>query len=91
MVSHVALIIIRNFSYLCGKYDIFLIFVYEGEIKSVYVRNLPSTVSASEVEEEFKHFGKLSSDGVVIRSRKVFRLYIFSVYFFVPVSNHLIG
>ncbi|XP_023539749.1 putative G3BP-like protein isoform X1 [Cucurbita pepo subsp. pepo] len=42
----------------------------EGEIKSVYVRNLPSTVSASEVEEEFKHFGKLSSDGVVIRSRK---------------------
>ncbi|XP_022157971.1 putative G3BP-like protein [Momordica charantia] len=42
----------------------------DGEIKSVYVRNLPSTVSASEVEEEFKHFGKLSSDGVVIRSRK---------------------
>ena len=41
------------------------------EIKSVYVRNLPSTVSASEIEEEFKRFGRISPDGVVIRSRKV--------------------
>ena len=55
----------------------------EGEIKSVYVRNLPSTVSASEVEEEFKHFGKLSSDGVVIRSRKVCNVLIISVYFLI--------
>ncbi|MBA0696554.1 hypothetical protein Goari_003098, partial [Gossypium aridum] len=43
---------------------------YEGEIKSVYVRNLPSTVSESEIEEEFKKFGEISPDGVVIRSRK---------------------
>lgn len=43
----------------------------EGEIKSVYVRNLPSNVSASEIEEQFKKFGKLKADeGVVIRSRK---------------------
>ncbi|KAG2721959.1 hypothetical protein I3760_02G106600 [Carya illinoinensis] len=42
----------------------------EDEIKSVYVRNLPPSVSASEVEEEFKNFGKLSDEGVVIRSRK---------------------
>ncbi|KAA8527816.1 hypothetical protein F0562_035315 [Nyssa sinensis] len=42
----------------------------EGEIKSVYVRNLPSTVSASEIEEEFKKFGKLKPDGVAIRNRK---------------------
>ncbi|XP_022760364.1 putative G3BP-like protein isoform X2 [Durio zibethinus] len=42
----------------------------EGEIKSVYVRNLPSTVSESEIEEEFKKFGEISPDGVVIRSRK---------------------
>ncbi|XWS13926.1 hypothetical protein CRYUN_Cryun36dG0080700 [Craigia yunnanensis] len=41
----------------------------EGEIKSVYVRNLPSTVSESEIEEEFKKFGEISPDGVVIRSR----------------------
>ncbi|XP_022722290.1 putative G3BP-like protein isoform X2 [Durio zibethinus] len=42
----------------------------EGEIKSVYVKNLPSSVSESEIEEEFKKFGEISPDGVVIRSRK---------------------
>ncbi|KAK8661619.1 hypothetical protein V6N13_091217 [Hibiscus sabdariffa] len=41
-----------------------------SEIKSVYVRNLPSTVSESEIEEEFKKFGEISTDGVMIRSRK---------------------
>lgn len=41
------------------------------EIKSVYVRNLSPTVSPSEVEEEFKSFGRIRPDGVVIRSRKV--------------------
>jgi hypothetical protein len=45
------------------------------EIKSVYVRNLSPTVSPSEVEEEFKSFGRIRPDGVVIRSRKV---YVFS-------------
>nr|CAN83110.1 hypothetical protein VITISV_026572 [Vitis vinifera] len=42
----------------------------EGEIKSVYVRNLPSTVSASEIAKEFKNFGRVKPDGVVIRNRK---------------------
>ncbi|CAL5337360.1 unnamed protein product [Camellia sinensis] len=42
----------------------------EGEVKSVYVRNLPFTVSASEIEEEFKIFGKLKPDAVAIRNRK---------------------
>lgn len=42
------------------------------EIKSVYVRNLSPTVSPSEVEEEFKNFGRIRPDGVVIRSRKVY-------------------
>lgn len=42
----------------------------EGEIKSVYVRNLLPSASASEIEEEFKNFGKIKPDGVVIRSRK---------------------
>ena len=45
-----------------------------GEIKSVYVRNLPPTVSASEIEDEFKNFGTLSEEGVVVRSRKVHTL-----------------
>lgn len=42
------------------------------EIKSVYVRNLSPTVSPSEIEEEFKNFGRIRPDGVVIRSRKVY-------------------
>lgn len=42
----------------------------EGEVKSVYVRNLPPAVSASEIEEEFKKFGRLKPDAVAIRNRK---------------------
>ncbi|XP_031397721.1 nuclear transport factor 2-like isoform X2 [Punica granatum] len=42
----------------------------DGELKSVYVRNLPSTVSESEIEEEFRKFGRIRTDGVVIRGRK---------------------
>eukprot|EP00262_Sarcandra_glabra_P009559 TRINITY_DN2398_c0_g1_i1.p1 TRINITY_DN2398_c0_g1~~TRINITY_DN2398_c0_g1_i1.p1 ORF type:complete len:477 (-),score=98.97 TRINITY_DN2398_c0_g1_i1:293-1723(-) len=42
----------------------------EGEGRSVYVRNLPSTVSASDVELEFKSFGRIRPDGVVLRNRK---------------------
>lgn len=50
-----------------------------GEIKSVYVRNLLPTVSVSEIEEEFKNFGKLKyPEGVVIRSRKVSLLGFYS-------------
>ncbi|CAK9139559.1 unnamed protein product [Ilex paraguariensis] len=42
----------------------------EVEIKSVYVRNVPSMMSASEIEEEFRQFGRLKPDGVAIRTRK---------------------
>ncbi|KAF7119305.1 hypothetical protein RHSIM_Rhsim13G0040000 [Rhododendron simsii] len=42
----------------------------EGELKSVYVRNLPSTVSAADIEQEFKTFGRITADGVFIRNRK---------------------
>lgn len=45
--------------------------MFSDEIKSVYVRNLPLIVSASEIEEEFKKFGKLKPDPVAIRNRKV--------------------
>lgn len=41
------------------------------KIKSVYVKNVPSTASASEIEEEFKKFGRLKPDGVAIRTRQV--------------------
>lgn len=43
----------------------------------MYVRNLPTTVSAAEIEEEFKNFGKIVPDGVVIRSRKVHYWHLF--------------
>ncbi|KAA8550705.1 hypothetical protein F0562_002389 [Nyssa sinensis] len=42
----------------------------EGESKSVYVRNLPSTVSAADIEQEFRNFGRIQLDGVFIRNRK---------------------
>ncbi|CAI9118024.1 OLC1v1019525C1 [Oldenlandia corymbosa var. corymbosa] len=42
----------------------------EVEVKSVYVRNVPTTMAPSEIEEEFKKFGKLKRDGVAIRTRK---------------------
>ncbi|XP_019432568.1 PREDICTED: putative G3BP-like protein isoform X2 [Lupinus angustifolius] len=42
----------------------------EGEVKSVYVKNLSPTVSAFEIEKEFQKFGRIKPDGVVIRSRK---------------------
>ena len=41
------------------------------EVKSVYVRNVPTTMGPSEIEEEFKKFGRLKPDGVAIRTRKV--------------------
>uniref|UniRef100_A0A2P2IHT9 Ras-GTPase-activating protein-binding protein n=1 Tax=Rhizophora mucronata TaxID=61149 RepID=A0A2P2IHT9_RHIMU len=50
----------------------------EDEIRSVYVRNLPPTVSEAEIGEEFKSFGNIAPDGVVIRSRKVYLVIYFS-------------
>ncbi|KAI3915648.1 hypothetical protein MKX01_015473 [Papaver californicum] len=42
----------------------------EGEGVSVYVRNLSSTVTASEIEQELKQFGRIKPDGVAIRVRQ---------------------
>ncbi|XP_023547891.1 putative G3BP-like protein [Cucurbita pepo subsp. pepo] len=42
----------------------------EGEPKSVYVRNLPPSVTEAEIEQQFKAFGRILPDGVFIRSRK---------------------
>jgi len=48
----------------------FFIFLPD-EPKSVYVRNLPPTITEEEIEQEFKDFGKIIPDGVFIRLRKV--------------------
>ncbi|KAK8935465.1 hypothetical protein KSP39_PZI012872 [Platanthera zijinensis] len=42
----------------------------EGESKSVYVGNLPASISTSDIEQEFRNFGRIKPDGVTIRSRK---------------------
>ncbi|KAI4349341.1 hypothetical protein L6164_009940 [Bauhinia variegata] len=42
----------------------------EGEVKSVYVRNLPATITEAEIENEFKNFGRIRQDGIFIRVRK---------------------
>lgn len=49
------------------------------------MRNLPSTVSASDIEREFKNFGRIKSEGVVVRNRKV----SFIAASFTGVSNIL--
>ncbi|CAA2998125.1 G3BP isoform X2 [Olea europaea subsp. europaea] len=42
----------------------------EGESKSVYVRNLPPTVTSVDIVQEFRTFGKIKHDGVFLRNRK---------------------
>ncbi|XP_043721859.1 nuclear transport factor 2-like isoform X2 [Telopea speciosissima] len=46
--------------------------IEEGEVRSVYVRNLPTTIAASDIDQEFKNFGRIRPDGVAIRHRKEF-------------------
>ncbi|KAF9590286.1 hypothetical protein IFM89_032294 [Coptis chinensis] len=43
----------------------------KGEGKSVYVRNLSSTISAFDLEQEWKKFGEIKPEGVVIRTCKL--------------------
>ncbi|KAI3667989.1 hypothetical protein L6452_43060 [Arctium lappa] len=42
----------------------------EGDSKSVYVRNLPTTITSLEIFQEFKNFGKIKQDGVFLKNRK---------------------
>ncbi|KAL7584897.1 hypothetical protein Lser_V15G41860 [Lactuca serriola] len=42
----------------------------EGESKSVYVRNLPTSVTSLEIFQEFKNFGRIKQDGVFLKNRK---------------------
>ncbi|XP_042513184.1 nuclear transport factor 2-like isoform X2 [Macadamia integrifolia] len=44
----------------------------EGEVRSVYVKNLPTTIAASDIEQEFKNFGRIKPEGVAVRHRKEF-------------------
>ncbi|XLS47482.1 hypothetical protein HN51_021840 [Arachis hypogaea] len=42
----------------------------EGEVTSVYVRNLPATVTEAEIEHEFKSFGRIKPNGIFVRVKK---------------------
>lgn len=42
-----------------------------GESKSVYVKNLPPTVTTFDIQQEFENFGRIKPDGVFIKNRKV--------------------
>ncbi|KAK7284154.1 hypothetical protein RJT34_18895 [Clitoria ternatea] len=42
----------------------------EGEVTSVYVRNLPANVTEAEIDQEFRNFGRIKPDGIFIRVRK---------------------
>ncbi|KAL2556888.1 Nuclear transport factor 2 (NTF2) family protein with RNA binding (RRM-RBD-RNP motif) domain [Forsythia ovata] len=42
----------------------------DGESKSVYVKNLPSSVTSLDILQEFKNFGKIKHDGVFLRNRQ---------------------
>ncbi|KAG8389152.1 hypothetical protein BUALT_Bualt02G0199400 [Buddleja alternifolia] len=47
-----------------------LLSLEQGGSKSVYVRNLPSTVTSLDIAQEFKSFGKIKSDGVFLKNRQ---------------------
>ena len=42
-----------------------------GDARSVYVGNLSSSITAYDLEQEFKNFGRIRPAGVTVRSRKV--------------------
>ncbi|GMH27941.1 hypothetical protein Nepgr_029784 [Nepenthes gracilis] len=44
----------------------------EGDSHSVYVKNLPLNATTSMLEEAFKRFGAIKSDGIQVRSNKGF-------------------
>ncbi|CAI9774396.1 unnamed protein product [Fraxinus pennsylvanica] len=41
----------------------------EGESRSVYVKNLPSSVTSLDILQEFKNFGKIKHDGFFLKNR----------------------
>lgn len=52
--------------------------IFLGELLSVYVRNLPTSVTSQEIYQEFKNFGKITQDGVFLKNRLVifYKLYV---------------
>eukprot|EP00249_Psilotum_nudum_P013985 c24608_g1_i2 orf=591-1856(+) len=49
----------------------------EADGRSVYVRNLPMSITASQLEEEFSHFGPVKPNSVNVRSQRQGGCYAF--------------
>ena len=64
-------VVLENFKVSDIRVLITCILILLAEVLSVYVKNVPSTALASQIEEDFKKFGKIRPDGVAIRTRKV--------------------
>lgn len=58
---------ILNFS----KFSCAIAFVAVEEGHSIYVRNLPFSITAAQLEEEFKKFGPIKHGGIQVRNNKV--------------------
>lgn len=63
-----------------GLFLIFCLFILDplmfisfilGDAKSLYVGNLPPSVSVLDLEREFMNFGKVKHNGIAVRNRKV--------------------
>lgn len=45
--------------------------LYSADGRSVYVKNLPMSITAQQLEEEFAKFGPVKVGGVNVRNQKV--------------------
>lgn len=57
--------------YLCTSLYAFCLLFLTVEGHSVYIRNLPLSVTASQLESEFQKFGAIKPHGVQVRGNKV--------------------
>lgn len=49
----------------------FILFLSAAEGHSIFIRNLPFDATVEQLEEEFKQFGPIKSNGIQVRSSKV--------------------
>lgn len=58
----------KTFNPYCSYHVVLL----TGDGHSIYIKNLPLNVSATQLEGEFKKFGPIKQGGVQVRSNKVY-------------------
>lgn len=45
--------------------------LFVGDGRSVYIKNLPLNITATELEDEFKKFGLIKPGGINLRNQRV--------------------